>query len=121
MRDGGFLASEEGIDRLMVARALRRRGDPRRVERYLMWTDAATNVARDISAKTPISPLVQYERGVALEEAGDRDGAAYRLRRFLISYDQPPPAHRGLVEDAKKRLAALSKTDSPARNAVAPR
>jgi hypothetical protein len=91
------------------------------VERYLMWTDASINVPRDASAKTPLSPLVQYERGVALEEAGDREGAAYRLHRFLVSYDQPPAAHRGLVEDAKKRLALLEKTDAPARRAVAPR
>jgi len=34
------------------------------------------------------------------------------------AYDQPPPAHRGLVEDAKKRLATLEKTDAPPRRAV---
>ena len=121
MRGGGFLLGAEGIDRLIVARALRRRGAAARAERYLMWTDASTNVPRDYSAKMPLSPLVQYERGVALQEAGDREGAAYRLRRFLVSYDQPPAAHRGLVEDAKKRLAAMSKTDAPALPTVTPR
>ena len=121
MRSGGFLLSAEGLDRLIVARALRRRGAPARVERYLMWTDGSTYVPREYSAKFPLSPLVQYERGVALEEAGDREGAAYRLHRFLDSYDQPPAAHRGLVEDAKKRMAALSKTDAPAPRTVSPR
>ena len=86
-----------------------------------MWTDASTNIPSNISAKLPLSPLVHYERAVALEEAGDRDGAAYRLHRFLVAYDQPPAAHRGLVEDARKRLAALEKRDAPATRAGAPR
>jgi hypothetical protein len=30
------------------------------------------------------------------------------------AYDSPPPAHRALVEDAKRRLARLEKTDAPA-------
>ena len=38
----------------------------------------------------------------------------------LEAYDQPPAAHRGLVDDARKRLATLERTDAPA-SAVAPR
>jgi hypothetical protein len=36
MREGGFLMAAEMIDRMIVARALRRRGAPADVERYLM-------------------------------------------------------------------------------------
>jgi TolB-like protein len=121
MRSGGFLMSAEAVDRFVVARALRRRGTPAEAERYLMWTDASTNVPRSLAVKISIAPLVQYERALALEEAGDREAAAFRLRRFLIAYDQPPAAHRALVEDAKRRLVQLDRTDAPARKAVAPR
>jgi hypothetical protein len=121
MRDGAFLFSAEAIDRLVIARALRRRGTPAEAERYLMWTDAATNVTRSMAPRIALSPLVSYERGVALDEAGDRKAAAYRLRRFLDEYDQPPPAHRGLVEDAQKRLAAMETKDAPRAQPVAPR
>ena len=120
MRDGAFLLSVEAIDRLLVARALRRRGTPADAERYLMWVDASTNISRQYSVE-PFTPLVDYERGVALDEAGDRSAAAYRLRRFLETYDQSPPAHRALVEDAKQRLARLEKTDATQRRVVAPR
>jgi hypothetical protein len=86
-----------------------------------MWNDAATNVDRSITVKYALGPLVNYERGVALDDAEDRDAALFRLRRFLRSYDMPPAAHRGLVEDAKKRLARLEATDAAARKTVAPR
>jgi TolB-like protein len=120
MRGGDLILSAEAIDRLVVSRALRHRGAAANVERYLMWTDAATNIARQSSVKV-LTPLVNYERGVADEEAGDRAAAILRLRRFLEAYDQPPAAHRALVEDARKRLAALERTDAPARRAVTPR
>ena len=121
MRSGGFLVSAEAVDRLVIARALRRRGTPAEAERYLMWTDASIHVPRNYSVKIPLTPLVHYERALALEESGDRVAAAYRLRRFLTAYDQPPAAHRALVEDAKRRLAQLEKTDAPALKTVAPR
>jgi hypothetical protein len=41
----------------------------------------------------------------------------YSLRNFLRSYDMPPAAHRGLVEDAKKRVARLEATDAAAQKA----
>ena len=115
MRVGGMLFSVLAVQRFEVARALRRRGAPADVERYLMWPDASTNITRNVTVRFSISPLVQYERGVALEEAGDRAAAARQLRRFLQSYDQPPPAHRALVEDATRRLAQIERTDAPAR------
>ena len=121
MRVGGWTGSILAIDRMVVARSLRKRGKPEEVERYLMWPDAAPNFTRNMVVNFGLSPLVSYERGVALDEAGDRRGAAHQLRRFLTGYDQPPSAHRGLVEDARKRLATLEKTDVPATRAVAPR
>lgn len=111
MRDGSFLLSVEAIDRLVVARALRKRGKPAEVERYLMWPDAASNVMRSMTVKYSFGPLVHYERGVALEEAGNREAALYSLRKFLRSYDMPPASHRGLVDDARKRVARLQATD----------
>jgi hypothetical protein len=118
MRTGGVLTSVMAVDRLVVARALRARGTPADVERYLMWPDASTNIVRNMTVRYALVSLVNYERGVAHDEAGDRRAAAYRLRRFLEAYDQPPPAHRALVDDAKRRLALLEKTDAPVRATV---
>ena len=80
-------------------------------------TNAATNIIRSITVSYPFGPLVNYERGVALDEAGDRAAAVFRLRRFVQSYDQPSPAHRGLVDDAKRRLARLERPDAPTSGA----
>jgi len=121
MRAGGAMVSVLAIDRLLVARALRRRNTPAEAERYLMWPDASTNVVRNTTVRFAISPLVSYERGVAFDEAGSRQRAAFQLRRFLNAYDQPPPAHRALVEDARRRLAQLEQADAPARRSVEPR
>ena len=113
MRAGGAMTAVLAIDRLVVGRALRRRGSPAEAERYLMWPDGSTNIVRNTTVRFSIGGLVSYERGVALEEAGDRRAAAYRLRRFVYAYDQPPPAHRALVDDAKRRLARLEQPDAP--------
>jgi hypothetical protein len=121
MREGAFLLSVESIDRLVVARELRKRGTPADAERYLMWPDAATNIPRSFTVKFALTPLVNYERGVALDEAGDRRAAAYRLQRFVDAYDQSPPAHRALVDDATRRLSQLRATDAPSSRPVAPR
>jgi hypothetical protein len=112
MRDGGFLMSTEAIDRLVIARALRRRGAPAEAERYLMWPDASTTSVPNLSVRLATGALVRYERGIALQEAGDKRAAAYQLQRFVDSYDQPPPAQRELVADAKRRLVELGKMDA---------
>ena len=70
-----------------------------------MWPDAAINTLRSNTVKAALEPLVDYERGVSLDDAGNRTAAVFRLRRFLTAYDQPPAGHRGLIDDAKKRLA----------------
>lgn len=107
MREGGFLLSVEAVNRLIAARALVRRGTPARAERYLMWADAGSNTPRSATVHNAVNPLVAYERGVALDEAGNRDAAAFQLHRFLLNYTQPPEMHRALVDDAKKRLSRI--------------
>ena len=107
MRDGGFLMSVEAVNRLIAARALVRRGQPERAERYLRWTDAGSNNPRTYSAIAGISFLTAYERGKALDAAGRGDAAAYQFRKFLTNYTSPPEAHRALVEDATQRLARI--------------
>ena len=121
MQKGGFLLSVEAIDRLVVARALRQRGAPGDAERYLMWPDAAINTVRSMTVLGALKPLVDYERGVSLDDAGSRTLAAYHLRRFLTAYDQPPAGHRGLIDDAKKRLAQLGASDAAPRPKTVPR
>jgi hypothetical protein len=106
--------SIEAVDRLVVARALRRRGTPAEAERYLMWPDAETNNVRNFAVKFALGPLVGYERGLAFEEAGNHGAAEYQLQQFVDAYDRPLPSQRDLVSDAKRRLAELRKTDAPA-------
>jgi hypothetical protein len=120
MRDGGFLLSIEAIDRLVVARALRQRGTPADAERYLMWPDAAINTARSGTVLNSVGPLARYERGIALEEAGRRADALYQLRKFVAAYDQPQPSQRGLVDDAKQRIAKLEITDAASKPKLVP-
>ena len=121
MRGEPFLPAIEAIDRLVIARSLRKRGAPGEAEHYLMWIDASSPVPRNGSVKSAMAPLVNYERGVAFDEAGNRAAAVFWLRRFLTMYDQPPVAHRDIVGDARNRLAQLEATDAAPRRTVAPR
>ncbi len=118
MHSGGSFMAMEALDRLLVARALRKRGQPADVERYLMWPDAAPNLPRSSSVTIAMTPLVAYERGVALEEAGQREAAAYQYRRVLRTLDKPPEGLRYVLDDAKSRLAKIEQTDVPAAKTV---
>lgn len=120
MRQGGFLVPVEVVNRLVIARALRRRGTPAAAERYLMFLDGGVNAARTVSVNLALSSLVAYERGVALDEAGNRAGAARHLRAFVDDYDQPLPAFRALVDDARQRLTRLEPGDAPATPKAVP-
>jgi hypothetical protein len=113
MKSGQFSIVAAALDRLVVARALRQRGAPGDVEHYLMWPDASVNSGRAVGV-TAIAPLVLFERGVALDEAGQRSEAARHLRDFVNAYDRPPAAHVDMVADAKARLGRLETTDAPA-------
>ncbi len=115
MSTGGFLLPIEVVNRLIVARGLRRQGKPEEAERYLQWLDAGYNVIPALSTSFGVGALASYERGVALDEAGKSDAAAVHLLRFVRTYDTPPPAHETLVADAKERLTRLSTADAARR------
>ena len=118
MRDGRSFLAIEAVDRLVIARSLRRRGAPADAERYLMFIDAATNNPRLNSVQSFMYPLVAYERGVALDEAGQPEAAAYQLRRVVEALDMPPEKHRSLLEDARQRMARIEKGDAPVQKRV---
>jgi hypothetical protein len=113
MREGGFLLSVEAVNRLTVARALRRRGMAAQAEKYLMWMDAGVNTARNVGISQGLWTLVAYERGTAHDEAGNREAAKRYLRAFLDDYDRPMPALASTVDDARQRLARLERGDAP--------
>ena len=99
-------------DYVVFAKTVPMPGSPADAERYLMWTDATVNSVRNMSVRSVLGSLVDYERGISEDEAGNRTAAAYHLHRFVNTYDRPPAAHRGLVEDAKKRLATVGASDT---------
>ncbi len=112
MQEGESFLAMEAVDRLVVARALRKRGTPAEAERYLMWPDAGVNNARSVTVQVGLGPLVAYERGVALDEAGQKDAAAIQFRRVIDALDMPPEAHRSVVADARARLVKIEATDA---------
>ncbi len=119
MREGYSLVSAEALGRLVVARALRARGEDAAVERYLMWPDALVNSARQIGAFVGAS-ITEYERASAFDAAGNVEAAVTHYRQFVDNYDRPPAAHRAMVETAKARLRVLEETDA-GRTRVVPR
>jgi hypothetical protein len=86
-----------------------------------MWTDAGVNADRSAATSATLGTLTEYERGIALDEAGPRDAAILHLRRFVERYDMPPPAHEALVADARECLARLETTDAGAPRRSVPR
>ena len=118
MRDGKSIAAIEAVDRLVVARALRQRGAPADAERYLMWVDAAVNNPRSSSVFAFMYPLISYERGLAFDEAGQLEAAAYQLRRVLQILDAPMDKHQIVLDDARNRLERIEKSDAPVQKRV---
>jgi hypothetical protein len=118
MRDGRSVMAIEAVNRLVVARALRQRGAPADVERYLMWVDAAVNQPRSASVFVFMYAIVAYERGLALDEAGQSEAAAYQLRRVVQILDEPTEKHRAILEDARQKLERIEKRDAPLQKRV---
>jgi hypothetical protein len=118
MRNGAYLLSAESLSRLVIARGLRKRGENGAVERYVMWTDGALNSAHLIGTQSAVGPFADFERAAAFDALGNRDAAIKYYRTVVDSYDQPPPAHRAMVDEAKQRLAVLQRTDAPKAKAV---
>ena len=113
MREGIGILGIEAVDRLVVARSLRQRGMAREAERYMMWLDAGVTAPQALSIRALLYPLATYERAVALDDAGEDEAAAYQFRRVLASLDQPPEAHRSVIDDTKRRLALIEQADVP--------
>ncbi len=115
MRNGKYLLPAEVVNRFVVARALRARGDPQDVERYLMWIDALVNTHMTIGLRYSLGPLVEFERGMALEEAGHHDAAVLQLTRFLDAVDRPTASEREMIAEARRVVGGGSGADSTAQ------
>ena len=63
-------------------------------------------------------PLIAYERGLALDEAGQSEAAAYQLRRVIQILDAPVEKHRTILADAKQKLERIEKGDAPVEKSV---
>ena len=83
-----------------------------------MWVDAAVNTPRSASVQAFMYPLIAYERGLALEEAGQSEAAAYQLRRVVQILDEPVEKHRAILDDARLKLERLGKGDAPVQKRV---
>ncbi|MEJ7760974.1 MAG: hypothetical protein WKF55_15445 [Gemmatimonadaceae bacterium] len=112
MRGVGYVLAVEAVNRIVVARGLRRAGQSANAERYIMWPDARPSSAANVVTVAVMSAITEFERGSAFDAAGHRASAAVHYRRFVAAYDQPPPAHRAMVDTAKARLSVLAKTDA---------
>ncbi len=118
MQRGGFVMAAESLNRLVIARLLRKRGEHAKAERYLMWLDGAFNTPSTITVAMAVGFVTRYERASAFDALGDRAAAATQYRILLERYDQPPPAHRAMVDDARRRLAVMAKTDAAKTTAL---
>lgn len=112
MRDGIFEYAPEVVNRFVIARALRSRGEPAEAERYLMWIDAASNSSRSYTPRVALGPLVRFERGMAFEEAGHHARAVEQLSRFLASFDRPSSTQQPMVAEARRVVAGVGTGDT---------
>ena len=118
MRRGAYVLSAEAISRLLISRALRKRGENALVDRYAMWTDGGLNIPRSMAPAFAVGPFTNLERAAAFEALGKKNDAIKFYHYALDDYDQPPPAHKALIDDAKQRLVALEKLDAPKTKSV---
>jgi len=109
MRSVWYVLAVEAVNRIVVARGLRRAGQSADAERYIMWPDARLSSPANAGTASVMSAITEFERGRAFDAAGNRTRAIVHYRRFVDKYDQPPPAHRAMVDTAKARLSALEK------------
>jgi TolB-like protein len=95
------------LHRWAIGRALVRAGDPARAEHYLQWTDAVSTIARPAAMAVAFGSYNAYQRGLALEAAGDRARAIAQFEQFIDTVDKPPPSIKPQLDDAKARVAKL--------------
>ncbi len=120
MREGKYLLAAEIVNRFVIARALRNRGQPAEVERYLMWIDAQFNTPRTWGLRFALGPLVQFERGMALEEAGNHADAVLQLSRFLATVDPSTTGQQAIIAEARRVVSEQVGADSAPKKGLAP-
>lgn len=120
MQGGNYVFAAEVVNRFVIARALRTRGQPGDVERYLMWIDAVWTSTQAVGLTLALGPTVMFERGMALEEAGDHAGAVFQLTPFLKALDQPPASQREMIAEARRVVGGTVGRDAPAQQRLKP-
>lgn len=117
---GAGLFTAEVVNRFVIARALRSRGQPEAVERYLLWNDALYNSPRTFTLRLALAPLVQFERGMALEEAGNHSAAVLQLSRFVEDRDRPSAGEREMLAEAQRVIGGVPDTDRGVQSGIKP-
>ncbi len=95
------------VDRIAAARWLADARDFDQAARLLALGDGAYFIHPSVSYSTMVSGLIARERGRIEEQRGNPEPAREYYGEFLRRYDRPVPAHQGMVEDAKARVATL--------------
>jgi TolB-like protein len=91
------------VNRLAASRWLGAEGDTAEAARLLTWHEAM-RLPRSGEVGAMFSALAYLEAGRLEHGRGHLDLARYHYAQFLRRYDQPVPAHRQLVEEAKAAL-----------------
>ncbi|MCI0480511.1 MAG: tetratricopeptide repeat protein, partial [Candidatus Dadabacteria bacterium] len=103
-RRGGIIFIAQSYYMDLAARTYARKGDTRQaISEYerLLGTNFSTGFT------FPVHPLYRYRLGLLYEKTNDSQNARSQLERFLLLWKDADPG-AAEVEDAKKRLAALS-------------
>ena len=95
------------VDRIAAARWLVDARDLDQAARLLALGDGAYFIHPSVTYSTMVSGLIARERGRIEERLGHAGAAREFYQEFLRRYDRPTPSHRGIVEEAKTKVAAL--------------
>jgi len=95
------------VDRIAAARWLADARDLDQASRLLTLGDGAYFIHPSAVFSTMVSGLIARERGGIEERLGHAGAARAFYQEFLLRYDRPTPSHRGIVEEAKAKVAAL--------------
>ena len=97
------------VDRIAGARWLAAAGDPEQAARLLNWIEGPFLLHPSTMYSLMLSGLVARERALLESQRGRDDAARLHYAEFLRVYDRPMPGQRGLVQDARSRLARRAK------------
>jgi hypothetical protein len=92
-----------GINRMAAAEWLVAEGDSAGAIRLLGWH----RTFPPVDDKVPLAPLAYLLQASIEDGQGDSAAAREHYQQFLVRYDQPTPAHRHLVTQARAALARL--------------